>query len=241
MENAMMTMSAGVVSGSGGHVHPGAALHLTGGTIGWGLKINGMANITAGTIGPAAEVRGTANIRGGKIGPEFKAHAGGKVHLFGTSFLIDGAPIPGLDLGETQTITERDVILSGLFEDDSAFSFELFSVNNIAKGHFHPDSILTVTLVRPRGDFDGDGQVDGDDLLAWHNAFGASAEGDADGDGDSDGQDFLAWQGNLGRGVAPAPGAVPEPCSAWLILAALACLLSGRRITCGAVVRIPRQ
>ena len=48
-------------------------------------------------------------------------------------------------------------------------------------------------------DFNGDGTVDGDDLLVWRAHFpmlaGANrADGDADGDGDVDGKDFLMWQ-----------------------------------------------
>jgi hypothetical protein len=65
-------------------------------------------------------------------------------------------------------------------------------------------------------DFDGDGDVDGDDFLDWQNGFptpsGASNEnGDADGDGDVDGDDFLIWQNEF-----PAPGSIgstPEPAS----------------------------
>lgn len=62
------------------------------------------------------------------------------------------------------------------------------------------------------GDFDADGDVDGDDLGSWKIAMtmptGASA--DADGDGDSDGNDFLVWQRELVAG-AGAQVAVPEP------------------------------
>lgn len=64
------------------------------------------------------------------------------------------------------------------------------------------------------GDFDGDGDVDDDDLPTWKTGFGTS-EADADGDGDSDGADFLAWQQNYGFNVPPVV-AVPEP-SSWLL------------------------
>jgi hypothetical protein len=75
------------------------------------------------------------------------------------------------------------------------------------------------------GDFNGDGNVNGDDLLAWKASFGQSSAADADGDGDSDGVDFLAWQRHFGEthanAVAAATG-VPEPASSALILAWLA-------------------
>jgi fibronectin-binding autotransporter adhesin len=61
-------------------------------------------------------------------------------------------------------------------------------------------------------DFDGDGDVDGDDLAEWRNDFGAGNGSDADGDNDSDGHDFLAWQRQLGSVPAVAATAVvPEP------------------------------
>ena len=66
---------------------------------------------------------------------------------------------------------------------------------------------LTVTGERlnaaadPSADFDGDGTVDGDDLVWWQTAFGPSnpdfQAADADRDGDADGIDFLVWQRQL--------------------------------------------
>jgi hypothetical protein len=82
------------------------------------------------------------------------------------------------------------------------------------------------------GDFDGDGDVDGDDLTdEWKARFGD----------DLDGEDFLVWQRNVGTGLpaagsaAPAAGAVPEPSTALLISAAsTAFLLRSRRRIRGA-------
>jgi hypothetical protein len=53
------------------------------------------------------------------------------------------------------------------------------------------------------GDFDGDGDVDGSDFLAWQRGLGISSgatrtQGDADADGDVDGQDLAAWRGSFG-------------------------------------------
>ena len=60
-------------------------------------------------------------------------------------------------------------------------------------------------------DFDGDGDVDGDDFLTWQASFGIDAGGDADADGDTDGDDFLIWQSEFGPGSSSASAAVPEP------------------------------
>jgi hypothetical protein len=45
--------------------------------------------------------------------------------------------------------------------------------------------------------FDGDIDVDSEDLAIWSASYGIDAAADADGDGDSDGMDFLAWQRNF--------------------------------------------
>jgi hypothetical protein len=76
--------------------------------------------------------------------------------------------------------------------------------------------VLSVTNTLPATDFDGDGDVDGNDLAIWTGDFGAAGnatrdQGDADGDMDVDGADFLAWQRQLGSGSAPPTAAVPEP------------------------------
>jgi hypothetical protein len=78
------------------------------------------------------------------------------------------------------------------------------------------------------GDFDGDGDVDGDDLTRWETHFGSSGSADADADGDSDGNDFLIWQRHVGQTASDATiAAVPEPASAALaLIAALAALAS---------------
>jgi hypothetical protein len=74
-------------------------------------------------------------------------------------------------------------------------------------------------------DFDGDGDVDADDLARWTSGYGTGstrAQGDADGDLDVDGDDFLAWQRQLGSGpeASQAAAAVPEPAGVVLVLAA---------------------
>ncbi|QEG34103.1 CRTAC1 family protein [Bythopirellula goksoeyrii] len=79
------------------------------------------------------------------------------------------------------------------------------------------DQYLTI---QSPGDFDGDGDVDDDDLIRWQTAYGSNAMTDSDLDGDSDGQDFLAWQRNYGKGISQltAATAVPEPTSVALFL-----------------------
>jgi hypothetical protein len=76
------------------------------------------------------------------------------------------------------------------------------------------------------GDFDGDADVDGDDLTIWTAGFGAEngatrSTGDANADGAVDGADYLLWQQNLGwsaLNVGPPTTSVPEPASAAMLV-----------------------
>lgn len=73
-------------------------------------------------------------------------------------------------------------------------------------------------------DFDGDSDVDGDDLGLWTTGFGkiggaTPGDGDANADGDVDGRDFLIWQRQFGFDLAPgSAAAVPEPAVGGLLL-----------------------
>ena len=91
----------------------------------------------------------------------------------------------------------------------------------------NPTEFLASIALTP-GDFDGDGDVDDDDLTQWQGDYGVNANSDANGDGDSDGSDFLIWQENYtGPGLLAAAAAVPEPSSVVLVLVGIA--LFGRR------------
>jgi arabinogalactan endo-1,4-beta-galactosidase len=87
----------------------------------------------------------------------------------------------------------------------------------------------------PPGDYDGDGDIDGEDLIAWQSAFGQTGSGlwsDGDADGDVDGADLLFWQIQL-PAAAPAFAAVPEPATLFLTAATFAVLRMhhrGRRL-----------
>jgi hypothetical protein len=80
-------------------------------------------------------------------------------------------------------------------------------------------------------DFDGDGDVDGNDFLVWQRNLGPNgtpATGDADGNGAVDGADLTIWREQFGGAGASA---VPEPASGALAagLVAVACLIQTRR------------
>lgn len=96
---------------------------------------------------------------------------------------------------------------------------------------------LSVVTDGPSADFDGDGDVDANDLAKWKVGFGKKQgaepfDGDADGDFDVDGSDFLVWQRQFGGAAptSPATGAVPEPTACMLAaVAALSLTMAGSR------------
>lgn len=83
------------------------------------------------------------------------------------------------------------------------------------------------------GDYNADGEVDGNDLVVWRQQFGQAAANlaaDGDASGRVDGGDFLYWQRSLGLPSAASSGvATPEPSGATLSLLIVAVGLGLRR------------
>lgn len=142
---------------SGGNVgelfnaNPGSIVNISGGNVGalFNANFGSTVNISGGNVGSsfAALSDSTVNISGGTVGDTFTAESGSTVNLFGTSFLIDGAELTALVLGEAFTTTERDVTLSGVLADGSAFDFDLNSAFSDSQDYFDSGATLTVTLV----------------------------------------------------------------------------------------------
>ena len=96
------------------------------------------------------------------------------------------------------------------------------SVDGTAKRYESRESsnppVLSIEYSLPNSgpDFDGDGDVDGDDLGDWADAYGSGDGGDADGDNDSDGTDFLTWQQQFTGPAGLRTSVVPEPSTFFL-------------------------
>ena len=94
-------------------------------------------------------------------------------------------------------------------------------------------ALTDTTFVVPEdADFDGDGDVDGQDFLAWQRGFGSAgglAQGDANGDGTIDEADLAIWHDQYGEAIgslaASGAAAVPEPASTAMIMIAGVVLL----------------
>jgi hypothetical protein len=119
---------------------------------------------------------------------------------------------------------------------NATFSNGTFTTS-IGTGADLGDIFLTFTAssTAQPGDFDGDGDVDGADFVAWQTNFpkatGATlAQGDADGDGDVDGADFVVWQTNFPFTPGPGASPVPEPTAIVLgVCSAIGLLVLRRR------------
>jgi MYXO-CTERM domain-containing protein len=90
--------------------------------------------------------------------------------------------------------------------------------------------------VKPTGDINNDGQVDGKDLLLWQRNLGRTgtaatfARGNANGDGTIDAADLAVIQSQWGTaGVVSAASAVPEPAGAALAVVGLLAAVRARR------------
>ena len=125
-----------------------------------------------------------------------------------------------------------------LFDFTSAGgAFDAFDLPALATGLAWDTSNLLVTgelqvVVASDPDFDGDGDVDLADLLAWQRGFGSGsthAEGDANSDGTVDAADLAIWRSHFG-GAAQFDGlSIPEPQSVLLLLAGVGCLTFRRK------------
>ncbi len=105
--------------------------------------------------------------------------------------------------------------------EDTSFSFAFVDFEN--------DLQAPVSLT---ADFDGDGDVDADDLAQWRGDYGSNGNSDANGDGDSDGTDYLAWQQqHTGSAASSGLSVVPEPSVITLTLLAVSGGLVVRRRT----------
>ncbi|MCC7084017.1 MAG: hypothetical protein IT427_03295 [Pirellulales bacterium] len=143
----------------------------------------------------------------------FKANEYVKFYINGTPALTDtgalsafnGSNDSALQVGNRGNSNPNS--FNGLIDDVYIFD-EALSDSQIA-------AIAAGSQAVP-GDFNGDGNVDGADFVAWQTHFptasGASlADGDANGDEAVDGADFVIWQTNFPFPLAPGVSPVPEP------------------------------
>ncbi|HEX2477228.1 MAG TPA: hypothetical protein VHK01_20905, partial [Lacipirellulaceae bacterium] len=79
------------------------------------------------------------------VNPNIGLGAGSKANIYGSAFLLDGAPIHGLSFGNPVVISARDVVLSGTLLDGSNIT------SNLSRGmpfsSVDPAATVTVFLI----------------------------------------------------------------------------------------------
>jgi hypothetical protein len=158
----------------------------------------------------------------------FSDTPGGLTTLGGSYTLLNHLNFPFSYLPE---ILELDTTVEARYMRFQINSTYKFDVTDTFAYAIVGEVVVETTTGGPEfsADFDGDGDVDSDDLDDWQSAYGTTALADADLDGDSDGADFLAWQQQYGSGVGPVASIdiVPEPGT--LVMGALASMVAATR------------
>ena len=86
-------------------------------------------------------------------------------------------------------------------------------------GNRYLEILRSATVVR--GDYNGDGDVDADDYLAWTQTYGASGpnlKADGNRDGFVGAADFVVWRNALPTGGGVSGTIVPEPSTALMLI-----------------------
>ena len=247
--NRLKVYPGGVVSVLGGEVHVGASgFRLEGGTIdGAGeIVMTGGGNIHNDGVVSPVPAADPLTITGGnyyqdpggglevKIGGTDPSEYSQLEVAAGAAFLNGFLDVELVDLhghGEfAPTAGDEFEILGatgGLDETEFAIPV-LPALSDLAWHIDYGANIVKLQVLAAflEADFDEDGDVDGDDFLAWQGGFGISngaghGQGDANADGDVDRDDYLVWQNQFGEAsVVGASEAVPEPGAAIHFLSA---------------------
>lgn len=117
-------------------------------------------------------------------------------------------------------------MIDGLLEGTSVLGIVMGTSSDDGAIYQLDNFRLITEITNDSADFDGDGDVDGADFLAWQRGFGTlsgatSSQGDANNDGAVDAADLDVWQsqfGNASASAASSHAAIPEPSSAVLAL-----------------------
>ncbi|MCA9230276.1 MAG: PEP-CTERM sorting domain-containing protein, partial [Planctomycetales bacterium] len=216
-----IAITGGQLRGAGAVV---ADIDNSGGTVAPGLSpgiLSETGNYTQGAGGTLAiELGGTT------LGAEYDQLA-----ITGSAVLDGVLDVSLVDLG------------GGVFEPIAGDTFSILTATGGISGTFTSVNLpalagdllwyvnygaTSVELVSTYGaDFDENGDVDTDDLIAWEGGFGGPAihmSGDSDNSTLADGFDFLTWQRQFGNGVGAPLATVdttPEPSSLALLLLGL--------------------
>jgi len=150
---------------------------------------------------------------------------GGELKLWIAEFGVHNESVDPADryefIQDLREIAEENDIGWAIWSYDETFTV-------LTPDHQPDQQMMQALGIQPplAADFDDDGDVDGDDFMAWQRGFGTlidamKLDGDADSDGDVDADDLAIWEmtyGSTGLLIAfGASTAVPEPSSIALL------------------------
>lgn len=173
-DNLVAELTVRMSGGSVGNNASFQELTLSGGRIGNNATIAGHDFImTGGALGDDATlVDSYARIYGGQIGERLTFDAFfSEIEIFGTAFTLDGVDITStLTLGTRLMITDREVWLTGVLDNGTAFDFFLSEdSDNIGVTDYFGENLIYITLTDGPtiGDLDGDGTLSLEDIDAF--------------------------------------------------------------------------
>ncbi|MDB2686500.1 VCBS domain-containing protein [Mariniblastus sp.] len=152
-DSSLVNISGGVI---GRTTARAGEINISGGTIGSFLGFdNSRINVSGGVIGDGTasfSVSGSLDISGGEFQNRLSVGSGGEVNLFVLEYQIDGQSPESQAVGETVTIADRNVTISGVLADGTSFSFDLATgAVGSTVDTFSADATLNVMLVDETG------------------------------------------------------------------------------------------
>ncbi len=253
LEDGIATINAtGTINLSGGTLDAatiehtdGGVFNFTGGTLHVetfdGDLTNQGGTLAPGTSPGTTDVTGSYDQQSGTLEIEIGGTGAGDFDVLdvtGSATLAGMLDVQLIDLGGgTYSPLAGDsfeILTSGTLSGTFSGGTSLPTLTGLLQWNVNYDTVGNRVLLEVStplsADFDGDGDVDNDDLGLWENAYASTDIGDANDDGRSDGLDFLIWQEQFGLGGASpltaSVSSVPEPSG--LVLCALAAIMSFR-------------
>ena len=174
-----------------------------------------------------------------------------EVDFAGATDVSEGALGAGLD-GQTFASVGKELLWSGGINESENMEgltvgprlpsgdwILLGVVDNGGSGNntiatFTASPTTPIAFAADSADFDEDGRVDGDDLLAWQRGRGVATlagltHGDANHDGTVTAADLTVWQSQYGTATVVASTAIPEPAALTIGLVSATCSVLIRR------------
>ena len=204
-QTVQLNVSDGGALGAFFDAEAGGEVNISGGDVGSFLSANdgSEVNISGGTVGNAlsANAGSVVNISGGNLG-NFRANPDSVVNLIGRRFFLDGVELGALQEAQAFTITDRNVLLSGLLADGGQFSLPLNGFPTDVGFFFSADATFNVTLTNRVlvGDVNLDGDVNFLDIapfIAILSSVTFQAEADVNGSGSVNFIDIFPFIGIL--------------------------------------------